>query len=84
MTLRGLDDESISFLEESSPLFSLKSLLDEIPGQKFDTDEFISDTILSKYHTIIDLANAKFSNKKIKIFHLNIASLQEHIHELQK
>ena len=83
MTLNGMADETISILAEGAPSFSIKSLLDVIPGQKFDTDEFMTDTILSKYYTISDFSNAKFSNKKFKIFHLNIASIQKHIHELR-
>ena len=83
MTLHGMDDESISILAEGTPSFSLRSLLDEMPGQKFDTDQFISNNIHSKYYTIGDFASAKFSNKKFKIFHLNIVSLQKHIQELR-
>ena len=48
-----------------------------------DTDQFMSEGILSKYYTIDDFSNAKFSNNKFKKFHLNIASLQKHIHELR-
>ena len=68
MTLNGVADETISILAEGAPSFSIKSLLDEIPGQKFDTDEFMTDTILSKYYTISDFSSAKFSNKKFKKF----------------
>ena len=49
MTLHGMDDESISTLAEGAPSFSIKSLLDEI---SYDTDQFISETITSKYYTI--------------------------------
>ena len=80
MTLHGMDDESISTLAEGAPSFSIKSILDDI---SYDTDQFISATITSKYYTIGDFASATFSNKKFKIFHLNIASLQKHIHELR-
>ena len=76
----SMDDESISILAEGAPSFSIKSLLDEI---LYDTDEFISETITSKYFTIGDFTNAKLSNKNFKIFHLNILSLQKHIHELR-
>ena len=64
----GMDYESISILTDGAPSFSLNSILDVIPGQNFDTDEFISDTILSKYYTISNFARAKFSNKKIQNF----------------
>ena len=70
MTLHGMDNESIGILVEGAPSFSLKSLLDEMPGQKFDTDQFMNDTILSQYYTIADFANAKFPNKN-KNIHTN-------------
>ena len=38
MTLHGIDDESISIIVEGTPSFSIKSLLDEMPGPKFETD----------------------------------------------
>ena len=80
MALHSMDDESISIPGEGAPSFSIKSLLDQISK---DSEQFISDTIHSKYYTIADFASAKFYNKKIKHFHLNIASLQKHIHELR-
>ena len=60
MTLHGMDDESIGII--GAPSFSIKSLLDEISN---DSDQFISDTIYSKYYTIADFSRAKFDNKKI-------------------
>ena len=73
MALHGMDDYSISTLVEGAPSFSIKSLLEDI---SYNTDEFISNTIVSKYYTIADFANTTLSNKRFKIFHLNIASLQ--------
>ena len=65
------------------PSFSIQSLIDQIPGQKFDTDEFISDTIESKYYTPAEFISTKLSKKSFTIFHMNIASLQAHIDELK-
>ena len=83
LTTIGFRDETISHLAQGAPSFSIKSLLDQIPGQKFDTDEFMTDTILSKYYTVSEFATSKFSDNKFSIYHLNISSLQKHIHELR-
>ena len=81
--MQGFNDEiTISFVEKA-PSFSIKSLLDQMPGQTFDTDQLLSDTISSKYYTIGEFAAAKFSKQKFSVYHLNIASLQKHIHELR-
>ena len=80
---QGLCDADIDFIVDKCPSFSIQSLLDEMPGQKIDTDQFMSNTILSKYYTASDFLSAKFSNKIFSIFHLNISSLQKHIDELR-
>ena len=64
MTLHGMNDENISTLAEGATSFSIKSLLDEMSGQNFETDQFMNNTIHSKYYTIGDFSNSKFSNKK--------------------
>ena len=80
LTMHGIDsDDSLN----KTPSFSIKSLLDKLPGQKFSTDEFLSDSITSKYYTAGEFINANFSKNKFSIFHLNIASLQKHIDELR-
>ena len=83
LTNHGLHDDNIEFVVDKCPSFSIKSLLDQMPGQKIDTDQFMSNTILSKYYTASDLVSANFSNKNVGIFHLNISSLQKHIDELR-
>ena len=83
LTIHGFKDDIISPLVQKAPSFSIKSLLDKIPGQNFQTDEFMSNTILSKYYTIGELISAKFADKLFSVYHLNIASLQKHIHELR-
>ena len=65
------------------PSFSIQSLLDQISGQKFSTDEFLSNSIDSKYYTPAQFISEKFSKKSFSLIHLNIASLQLHIDELR-
>ena len=60
----------------------MQSLLDKMPGQKVSTDEFLSDSIESKYYTPVQFISEKFSKKTFTIIHLNVASLQCHIDEL--
>ena len=83
LTMKGFNDETTTSIVATAPSFSIKSLLDQIPGQSFDTDQFLSDTILSKYYSIGEFASAKFSKQKFSVYHLNISSLQKHIHELR-
>ena len=63
LTSRGFSDENIDFVVNKCPSFSIKRLLDQMTGQKIDTDQFMSNTILSKYYTTSDFLSAKFSNK---------------------
>ena len=65
------------------PSFSIQSLLDQLPGQNFSTDDFLSDSIESKYYTPAQFIAEKFSKKAFTMIHLNIASLQRHIDELR-
>ena len=55
--MHGFDEDSTELLKDV-PSFSIQTLLDQLPGQKFDTDEFVSDSIESKYYT-----PAKFISK---------------------
>ena len=73
LTNHGLSDDNIEFAVKDCPSFSIKSLLDQMPGQKIETDQFMTNTIHSKYYTISDFLSAKFSNKIFSIFHLNIS-----------
>ena len=54
-----------------------------MPAQKFNTDEFLSYSINSKYYSPTEFIDAKFSKKSFTMIHLNIASLQYHIDELR-
>ena len=40
-----LEIENKSTLINSKPIFTIQSLLDEMPGQTFETDEFMSESI---------------------------------------
>ena len=80
---QGVCDDNIEFYVDKTPSFSIQSLLDKMPGQKIDTDQFMSNSILSRYYTTSEFLSAKFSNKTFSIFHLNISSLQKHIDELR-
>ena len=64
------------------PSFTIQSLLDELPGQNFTTDDFLSNSIESKYYTPATFLNQKFSKKSFSLIHLNISSLQRHFDEL--
>ena len=63
LTNHGLSDDSIDFVVDTCPSFSIKSLLDQMPVQKIDTDQFMSNTIHSKYYTTSDFLSAKFSTQ---------------------
>ena len=65
------DSDQINF----APSFSIQSLLDQFPGQNFDTDEFLSDTISSKYYTPSEFVQNKLPNDTFTLLHINIASL---------
>ena len=82
LTMNGFDEKTTDFLK-NVPSFSIQSLIDQIPGQKFDTDEFISDTIESKYYTPAEFISTKLKKKSFTMLHMNIASLQAHIDELR-
>ena len=63
LTMQGYSDEITTSFIEKAPSFSIKSLLDEIPGQTFGTDQFLSDTVSSKYYSIGEFAATKFKKK---------------------
>jgi len=80
--MHGFDNDSTDLLK-NVPSFSIQSLIEQLPGQKFDTDEFISDSIESKYYNPAQFISTKLSKKSFSMIHLNIASLQAHIDELR-
>ena len=66
------------------PSFSIQTLLDKISGAiTIETDEFLSDSIESKYYKPEDFIAAKIPKNSFSIMHLNIASLQGHIDDLK-
>ena len=56
----------------SMPSFTIQSLLDQMMGQNFENDEFLSDIITSKYFTPLKLLESKLPNK-FSISRINIA-----------
>ena len=78
-----LELENKTKLLNSTPSFTIQSLLDEMPGQNFETDEFMGETITSKYFTPAELLQAKLPKNKFSMLHINIASLGAHIDELR-
>ena len=80
--LLGLDKTGTSLIK-NTPSFNIKTLLDSLPGENFDKDDFISNTISSKYYSPIEFKQTKFNKKHLSMAHLNIASLQFHIEELK-
>ena len=78
-----LELENKTKLLNSTPSFTIQSLLDEMPGQNFETDEFMSETITSRYFTPAEFLQAKIPKSKFSMLHINIASLGAHIDELR-
>ena len=65
--MHGFDNESTDLLKDV-PSFSIQSLIDQLPGHKFDTDEFINYSIESKYYTPAQFISTKLS--KTILFHV--------------
>ena len=82
LTSYGFDEASSEILK-NVPSFSIKTLLDQFPGEKFAEDDFVSDSVGSKYYTPAEFLTEKFSKKSFSMIHLNIASLSRHIDELR-
>ena len=82
LNLQGISGDSAEFVS-NLPSFSIQSLLDQLPGQNFNTDDFLSESIESKYYSPAQFISQKFSKNSFTIAHLNIASLQGHIDELR-
>ena len=77
-TSRNIDLNSVN-----KPSFTIQSLLDQMPGQKFESDEFLSDSISSKYYRPSEFLECKLPLKNFTMLHINIASLSKHIDELR-
>ena len=81
LCMEGKNVENPDFLSLKS--FKIKSLLDKIPGNiSIQTQEFLTNTISSKYYSPNDFITSKISKKCFSIFHLNIASLERHHDDL--
>ena len=77
-----LEMENKSNLINSTPSFTVQSLLDQMPGQNFETDEFMSESISSKYFTPSEFLGSNLRPNNFSLVHLNIASFCKHIDEL--
>ena len=66
------------------PSLRVKTLLDNLPGSiTIQTQDFLSNSIQSKYFTPADFISSKIPKNRFSIFHLNIASLEYHVDELK-
>ena len=82
LSFSGLSHPCQEYLK-NLPKFNIKSLIDSLPGEYCPTDDFISDTIVSKYYTPLEFSKERFNKHNFSIIHINIASLQSHIEELK-
>ena len=82
LNLIGLNKHDSEYVK-NTPSFSIKTLLDSLPGENFSKDDFISNTIDSRYYSPTNFLTEKFSKSQFSMIHLNIASLQLHIDELR-
>ena len=83
LTLQARSVDDLSGLK-ILPNFTIQSLLDKIPGSfTIETDEFISDSTVSRYYKIDEFLNKKISHNAFSILHMNISSLQGHIDDLK-
>ena len=67
----------------NKPSFTIQSLLDQMPGQKFESDEFLSNSISSKYYKPSEFLECKLAANNFTVLHINVASLSKHIDELR-
>ena len=72
-----------SDIVQGMPSFTIQSLLDEMPGQNYETDEFMSESKTSKYFTPSQFLESKLPKNMFSMIHINIASLSKHIEELR-
>ena len=79
LELHGIISERL----KSIPSFSIQSLIDLLPGQTFDVNEFLNENTSSNYFTPAQFKSGKFSNSGFAMIHINIASLSKHIDELK-
>ena len=64
LTLAGSSEEDTESLDKV-PSFTLQSLLDDIPWQKINnTDEFLSDSVKSRFYNSGESLHHKFPQNK--------------------
>ena len=57
----------------NKPSFTIQSLLDQMPGQNFESDEFLSNSISSKYYKHSEFLECKLPVFNFTMLHINIA-----------
>ena len=62
LTMKGFSEESVDKLSKL-PSFSIQSLLDQLPGQKISSDQFLSNSIESRYFTPAQFIAENFPKK---------------------
>ena len=78
-----LEMENKANLLNSTPCFTIHFLLDEMPGQNFETNDFMGENISSKYFTPAEFLECKFPPNKLSMLHINISSLSKHVDGLR-
>lgn len=83
LTMKGVDIPVLGDNTRLVPCFTIQTLLDKIPGDmSIQTLDFLSESTNSKYYTPSDFISAKISDTTFSIFHINIASINAHIDDL--
>ena len=77
VNILGFDNESLDFLKNVSSFkhICIQTLIDQLPGEHFATNEFLSNSITSKYYTPAEFIHEKFPKNKFSMIHLNSAAL---------
>ena len=83
LTLLGKDTNIGDYIN-ISPSYTIQTLLDKIPGTSNPrNDDFLSDSIASRYFTPSEFLTSKVNKKSFSMLHINIASLSLHIDDLK-
>ena len=87
MKTRLIWEFNVSRISDSNwinkPSFTIQSLLDQMPRQKFESDEFLSNSLSSKYYKPSEFLERKLPSNNFTVLHINVASLSKHIDELR-
>ena len=72
---------SIGKCASNLPSFRIQSLIDSFNKDK--NEDFISETVNSRYYSETEFIDKQFDKKSFAVLHLNIASLALHLDELK-